>query len=96
MLLYPLAITLILLAFIDAVCGYHRYIYLCTTVFTLFAAIGDMLGALPFGLNEIPAVNSIIEIYRNTLPFFDIGMGWIVPAVIGVIIGTVITFITKK
>ena len=96
MLLYPLAITLILLAFIDAVCGYHRYIYLYTTVFTLFAAIGDMLGALPFRLNEIPAVNSIIEIYRNTLPFFDIGMGWIVPAVIGVIIGTVITFITKK
>lgn len=96
MLLYPLAITLILLAFIDAVCGYHRYIYLCTTVFTLLAAIGDMLGALPFGLNEIAAISSIIEIYRNTLPFFDIGMGWIVPAVIGIALGTVLTFITRK
>ncbi|WP_304064533.1 branched-chain amino acid transport system II carrier protein [Megamonas hypermegale] len=96
MLLYPLAITLILLAFIDAVCGYHRYIYLCTTVFTLLAAIGDMLGALPFGLNEIAAISSIIEIYRNTLPFFDIGMGWIVPAIIGIALGTVLTFITRK
>lgn len=96
MLLYPLAITLILLAFIDAVCGYHRYIYLCTTVFTLLAAIGDMLGALPFGLNEIATISSIIEIYRNTLPFFDIGMGWIVPAVIGIALGTVLTFITRK
>lgn len=96
MLLYPLAITLILLAFIDAVCGYHRYIYLCTTVFTLLAAIGDMLGALPFGLNEIAVISSIIEIYRNTLPFFDIGMGWIVPAVIGIALGTVLTFITRK
>lgn len=96
MLLYPLAITLILLAFIDAVCGYHRYIYLCTSVFTLLAAIGDMLGALPFGLNEIAAISSIIEIYRNTLPFFDIGMGWIVPAVIGIALGTVLTFITRK
>lgn len=96
MLLYPLAITLILLAFIDAVCGYHRYIYLCTTVFTLLAAIGDMLGALPFGLNEIAAISSIIEIYRNTLPFFDIGMGWIVPAVIGIALSTVLTFITRK
>lgn len=96
MLLYPLAITLILLAFIDAVCGYHRYIYLCTTVFTLLAAIGDMLGALPFGLNEIAAISSIIEIYRNTLPFFDIGMGWIIPAVIGIALGTVLTFITRK
>ena len=96
MLLYPLAITLILLAFIDAICGYHRYIYVCTTILTLIAAIGDMLNALPFGLNEISAINSIIEIYRNTLPFFDIGMGWIVPAIIGLVIGTVITVLTKK
>lgn len=96
MLLYPLAITLILLAFIDAICGYHRYVYVCTTILTLIAAIGDMLNALPFGLNEISAINSIIEIYHNTLPFFDIGMGWILPAIIGLVIGTVITVLTKK
>lgn len=96
MLLYPLAITLILLAFIDAICGYHRYIYVCTTILTLIAAIGDMLNALPFGLNEISAISSIIEIYHNTLPFFDIGMGWILPAIIGLVIGTVITVLTKK
>lgn len=96
MLLYPLAITLILLAFIDATCGYHRYIYVCTTILTLIAAIGDMLNALPFELNKISAINSIIEIYHNTLPFFDIGMGWIVPAIIGLVIGTVITVLTKK
>lgn len=95
MLLYPLAITLILLAFIDAVFGYHRCIYLCTTVFTLLAAVGDMLNALPFGLNENSAISGIIEIYRHTLPFFDIGMGWIVPATIGLIIGIAITIIKK-
>lgn len=96
MLLYPLAITLILLAFIDAICGYHRYVYVCTTILTLIAAIGDMLNALPFGLNKASAISSIIEIYRNTLPFFDIGMGWILPAIIGLVIGTVITVLTKK
>lgn len=96
MLLYPLAITLILLAFIDAICGYHRYIYVCTTILTLIAAIGDMLNALPFGLNKASAISSIIEIYHNTLPFFDIGMGWILPAIIGLVIGTVITVLTKK
>lgn len=96
MLLYPLAITLILLAFIDAICGYHRYVYVCTTILTLIAAIGDMLNALPFGLNKASAISSIIEIYHNTLPFFDIGMGWILPAIIGLVIGTIITVLTKK
>ena len=96
MLLYPLAITLILLAFIDAIFGYHRYIYLSTTIFTLLAAIGDMLNVLPFGLNKISAINNIIENYHNTLPFFDIGMGWIVPAIIGIILGSLITLGAKK
>lgn len=69
MLLYPLAITLIILAFISAIFGYHRYVYSVTTLFTLFAAIGDMLNALPFGLNNTATISAIIEVYKNTLPF---------------------------
>lgn len=95
MLLYPLAITLIILAFISAIFGYHRYVYSVTTLFTLFAAIGDMLNALPFGLNNTATISAIIEVYKNTLPFFDMGMGWIVPSIIGLIIGVIISFIKK-
>ena len=95
MLLYPLAITLIILAFISAIFGYHRYVYSVTTLFTLFAAIGDMLNALPFGLNNTATISAIIEVYKNTLPFFDMGMGWIVPSIIGLVIGVIISFIKK-
>lgn len=95
MLLYPLAITLILLAFIEAIFGYHRYIYLITTIFTLLAPIGDMLNALPFGLNQSSTVASLIQIYQSTLPFFNIGMGWIVPAIIGLVFGIIISIIKK-
>ena len=38
---------------------------------------------------------AIIEVYKNTLPFFDIGMGWIVPSIIGLIIGVIISLIKK-
>lgn len=95
MLLYPLAITLILLAFISAVFGYHRYVYLMTTIFTLLAAIGDMLNALPFGLNTLPMIQGIIQIYQTTLPFFSMGMGWIVPSICGLVIGVIISILRK-
>ena len=88
MLLYPLAITLILLALIQAVVGYHRSIYLSTTLFTLLASIGDMLNALPKDLHT-SAIASIIQFYQATLPCFDIGMGWLAPAFIGLIIGSI-------
>lgn len=96
MLLYPLAITLILLAFISAIFGYRRCVYVSTTIFTLLAAIGDMLNALPFGLNTTASIKSIIAIYQQTLPFFDLGMGWIVPSIIGLIIGVIIAVIKKN
>lgn len=94
MLLYPLAITLIILAFIQAIFGYHKSIYLSTTIFTLLASIGDMINALPKDLHT-DTITTIIQLYQNTLPFFNIGMGWITPAIIGLIIGSLIA-ITKK
>lgn len=94
MLLYPLAITLIILAFIQAIFGYHKSIYISTTIFTLLASIGDMINALPKELHG-DTITSIIQLYQNTLPFFNIGMGWITPAIIGLIIGSIIAIIKK-
>lgn len=94
MLLYPLAITLIILAFIQAIFGYHRSIYVSTTIFTLLASIGDMINALPKELHT-DTITAIIQFYQNTLPCFNIGMGWITPTIIGLIIGSVISFIKK-
>ena len=95
MLLYPLAITLILLTFISAAFGHSRTLYITTTVLTVLAAIGDMLNALPEGLKNADAVSSLLHLYQSTLPFFDIGMGWSIPALIGIILGAVITVIRR-
>ena len=54
-----------------------------------------MLNSLPFGLNNTATISAIIEVYKNTLPFFDMGMGWIVPSIIGLIIGVIISLIKK-
>ena len=96
MLLYPLAITMILLAYIQSVFGYHKSVYISTTVLTLVASLGDMLNALPDSLKYTEAVVPVISLYKDVLPFFNIGMGWIVPAILGIIIGTVITVIKQK
>ena len=95
MLLYPLAIILILLTFISAVIGQSRALYISATAFTMLAALGDMLNALPAGLKESSFVSSLLQLYQSALPLFDIGMGWTVPAVIGIVLGIAITLFSK-
>ena len=88
MFLYPLAITLVLLAFMTSLLHGRRGIYISTTIFTLLAAIGDALQAMPAGAKESGLVQGLLQCYVQ-LPFFDIGMGWIVPALAGFAIGCI-------
>ena len=86
MFLYPLSITLVLLAFLSAMFGSRQAVYLSTTAFTLLAAFGDALNAMPKELQQSEIVQQILNVY-HILPFFDIGMGWIVPACAGLLLG---------
>lgn len=94
-LLYPLAITLILLAYIGWIFGYRPCVYRLTTLFTLIAAFGDMLQYLPYGLTDTPLVQSIISFYASTLPMYDLGLGWVVPSLIGLVLGFIVFSIRK-
>lgn len=96
MFLYPLAITLILLAFLSPLFKHRQIVYLFTTGFTLIAAIGDALNALPEFLRGDSTVQLLIALYRDVLPYFDIGMGWVVPAACGLILGWVIGLFQKN
>lgn len=91
MLLYPLAITLILLTFAAAFVPKSKEMYVVTTIFTLVAAIGDMLNALPAFIQTTPFVHSILTLYKM-LPGFHLGMGWLLPASIGF----VLSFMVRK
>ena len=95
MFLYPLAITLILLAFLSPLFAHRQIVYKITTWFTLIAACGDALNAVPAGVKSLAVVQDILSVYQY-LPFFSLGMGWVVPALIGFIVGLGIMFTTTN
>jgi branched-subunit amino acid permease len=35
------------------------------------------------------------ELGRSVFPFFDIGLGWVVPALIGLVIGLLLTVVMR-
>jgi LIVCS family branched-chain amino acid:cation transporter len=96
MFLYPLAITLIALALCGNVFNHDKTVYMSVTAFTLAAAIFDLIKTLPAGLQESMHLESIVGFARNILPWFDLNLGWVVPAILGLMIGLVIKKYRKK
>jgi len=92
MFLYPLSITLILLALFGKFFDHDRAVYVSVTVFTCIAALFDLLKTLPEAL--CPA--ALVEVGRKILPWFDLNLGWVVPAIIGLILGLVIHGMKKR
>ena len=87
MFLYPLAITLILLGIFGNMFGHSKYVYGFVTGFTLFAAIFDFFGALPEYAVKALHIDGVLNFVNKWLPLSGYGLGWIVPAIIGLIIG---------
>lgn len=96
MFLYPLAITLILLALLSPLFKDRQVVYVTTTALTLFVSLGDMFNALPQPLQQINLVQTILTFYKTYLPFFTSGMGWILPALLGLMIGWMISLVTSS
>lgn len=89
MFLYPLAITLIVLALLTPLIQKQPDLYRWTTTVTLMAAFCDFCNALPDTLREMPVVNKLIDAAYIYLPGFEYGFGWIIPALVGFVIGTI-------
>lgn len=96
MFLYPLAITLIILSLLSPIINKQKDIYRWTTGLTIIAAFFDLCNALPKTIKETTIVNKIIDFAHMYLPGFDYGFGWIIPALVGLIIGTIIWRSRKK
>lgn len=89
MFLYPLAIVLIVLALCSSLFKNKQTVYAIAMIFTIFISIIDGYKALA---GSIPAAklgifDAIEKAYSNVLPFYDMGLGWILPALIGAFIG---------
>ena len=89
MFLYPLAITLILLALFGRFFGNDQRVYDWVTGCTLVAALLDFLGALPAAAQAALHLSPLLAAAKEILPFFSLGFGWICPALIGLVIGLI-------
>lgn len=96
MFLYPLAITLILLGLFGNLFHHSRVVYGFVTGFTLFAAIFDLLGALPADTIALLHVQPVIDFAKAYLPLYTNGLGWVVPAAVGTVVGIVVMLLTDK
>ncbi len=96
MFLYPLAITLILLALAGKWFDNDRRIYLCVTIFTLAAAILDFIHALPGETVSALHLSGILTAAASHLPLFSLGLGWVCPAAAGLIAGLIWRYFAQK
>ncbi|MPM79273.1 Branched-chain amino acid transport system 2 carrier protein [bioreactor metagenome] len=83
--IYPMAIVLMILAFANDFFKGNTYVYLFTMIFTSVVSILDALGQ--FGL-KFDVLNS--------LPLYSKGLGWIVPALVGALVGFVFGGFSNK
>lgn len=90
MLLYPLTVVIILLAFLDKLFGGSRLVYVCTIFATLVVGLLDAYKtAFGFSDEAAAAIN-------NALPLYDIGLGWLMPAAAGFVLGCILNVASKK
>lgn len=93
MLLYPLTVAIIALAFLHNTFGGKQIVYITTIAGTMPIALLDgwktahaMLGGA-----EDALVMQIDTALKAGLPFYSSGLGWVLPAVAGLVIGVVLS-----
>lgn len=87
--IYPLAIVLVILSFFDHFFYQKSYVYIIPLVLTGIVSVFDALKSSGFEFNAITQIFSY-------LPFYEQGIGWLVPAIIGTLIGIFIARSTHK
>jgi len=87
--LYPIAISLIFLTFLHPLFKGKREVYQGSLIMTFIISLFDGLNAA--GL-KIAAIN---QFFIQFLPMYDIGLGWVLPAILGGIGGYIIHRLRK-
>jgi branched-chain amino acid:cation transporter, LIVCS family len=89
MAIYPITISLVFLTFLHSLFKGRREVYIGSLFLTFCVSIFD-------GLNEaglkVAAVN---DLYMRILPFHEVGLGWLVPAIIGGLLGLLVSQFRK-
>ncbi|MFN2745437.1 branched-chain amino acid transport system II carrier protein [Bacillus sp. z60-18] len=89
LLLYPIAITLIVLSFINNLFKGYQSVYIGSIIGSGFVALLD-------ALKEANIFADFISQTFSFIPLFHIGAGWIVTGLIGAVIGMIIAVLNKS
>ncbi|MDF7668256.1 branched-chain amino acid transport system II carrier protein [Lactobacillus sp. ESL0703] len=96
MFLYPFAMVLILLSITSPLFHRDSVVYFWVVLFTLVPAFLDMVAALPPVISQSSWALNLHVVQLKYLPFAAIGMDWLIPALIGLVIGLVCHFVKER
>lgn len=85
--MYPMAIVLVVMGMLHKVCDGMPAVWPCAVGLTAVVSIATSLRDAFFTGAWLPF---------DVLPFADLGMNWVVPALLGALIGVVVSFAGKK
>lgn len=96
MFLYPLAIVIMILAFLSPLFNHARIVYVATIGVTFILAIFDGLKTLSSNIGvEFAWMTPILDFFGNVLPLYNEGIGWLIPALIVIVITGIIARVQK-
>lgn len=87
MLIYPLTITIILLAIFGGKFNNARPVFVWVTALTFVATFFDFCKALPAWIFNFLKLGALTDAADKVLPLSSLGLGWVVPALVGLVIG---------
>jgi len=82
-ILYPIAIMLIILTFTHSWFKGKRSVY---AVSLIIVSVFSIVGTFP----KVPIISNINEVFVSFIPFYELGIGWLIPGLIGALIGLII------
>lgn len=85
--LYPLAITLMILWILYSVLNFNQKTFKLTILLTSIPAFFDFIKTLPLSENADAFKTSADSFAKICFPMYDLGLGWMIPAILGIIIG---------
>ncbi|GAQ01623.1 branched-chain amino acid transporter II carrier protein [Companilactobacillus farciminis] len=94
MFLYPLAIVLIIISVLNPIIGESKWLFGITTLFTLIPAFFAGIAALPKAMQS--GLVQRILVWNDYLPLSQLSLGWVVPALCGLLLGFVISRIKRE
>ena len=87
MFLYPFAMVLILLSVASPLFGRDAVVYKFVIGFTAIPAFMDMVGSFPAVISASAFGKAVVHLQQAVLPFASMGLGWLVPAFVGLLLG---------